>query len=48
MGNSRRRVGIVVVMLVAVTAISIFGWFALQPGPDLVQGEVEATDVKVA
>ena len=48
MGTVRRRVVVVVLTLVAVTAISIFGWFALQPGPDLVQGEAEATEVKVA
>lgn len=48
MGTARRRVVVVVLALVAVTAISIVGWFAIQPGPDLVQGEVEATEVKVA
>ncbi len=44
----RRRVVIVVVTLVAVAAISIVGWFVVRPGPDLVQGEVDATEVKVA
>jgi HlyD family secretion protein len=48
MSTTRRRVAIVVTTLVAVTAISIVGWFAIQPGPDLVQGEVEATEIKVA
>ncbi len=48
MSTVRRRVAIVVVTLVAVTAASIVGWFAIRPGPDLVQGEVEATEVKVA
>ncbi len=47
-GTARRRIAIVVTTLVAVTAISIVGWFAIQPGPDLVQGEIEATEVKVA
>jgi HlyD family secretion protein len=48
MSSARRRGVIVVVVLVAVIAISIVGWFAIRPGPDLVQGEVEATEVKVA
>jgi len=48
MGTDRKRIGVVVAVLVAVTALSIVGWIALQPGPDLVQGEVEATEVKVA
>lgn len=48
MDTVRRRLSMVIVTLVAVTAISIVGWYAIQPGPDLVQGEVEATEVKVA
>ncbi|MDX2438038.1 MAG: efflux RND transporter periplasmic adaptor subunit [Acidobacteriota bacterium] len=48
MSSVQRRVAIVVVGLVAVTAISIIGWFAVRPGPDLVQGEVEATEIKVS
>ncbi len=44
----RARIVRILVVFVVIAVVSILGWIAVRPAPDLVQGEVEATEVQVA
>ncbi len=46
MKNSSVIIGVVIVVFVAL--LSVIGWFAFKPAPIVIQGQVEATEVKVA
>lgn len=46
MKNSSVIIGVVTIVFVAL--LSIIGWFAFKPAPILIQGQVEATEVKIA
>ncbi|MBN1989905.1 MAG: efflux RND transporter periplasmic adaptor subunit [Bacteroidales bacterium] len=46
MKNSSVIIGVVIIVFVAL--LSVIGWFAFKPAPVLIQGQVEATEVKVA
>ncbi len=46
MKNSSVIIGVVIIVFVAL--LSVIGWFAFKPAPIVIQGQVEATEVKVA
>ncbi len=46
MKNSSVIIGVVIIVFVA--PLSVIGWFAFKPAPIVIQGQVEATEVKVA
>lgn len=45
--NNNLMIGFIV-LLVLVVAISIIGWFLLKPSPIILQGEVEANEVRIS
>lgn len=48
MNPRRARLARILTVFVVLIVVVVAGWFAIQPGPDLVQGEVEATEIQVA
>ena len=41
-------IGLTVGIVVTIVAVSLISWFAIRPVPTLIQGEVEATDIKIS
>lgn len=48
MNPRRARLARIFAGLVVLVVVVVAGWVAVRPGPDLVQGEVEATEIQVA
>ncbi|MEZ4386302.1 MAG: efflux RND transporter periplasmic adaptor subunit [Candidatus Krumholzibacteriia bacterium] len=48
MNSKRARLLRTVAILAVLVIVILFGWVAVRPTPDLVQGEVEATEVRIA
>ena len=41
-------IGLTVGIVVTIVVVSLISWFAIRPVPTLIQGEVEATDIKIS
>ena len=41
-------IGLTVGIVVTIVVVSLISWFAIRPIPTLIQGEVEATDIKIS
>jgi len=46
--NDKRRLIYIFFIIAALVSVTVFGWMAVKPGELLIQGEIEATQVKVA
>ncbi len=48
MNTRRARIARTLALFVVLIVVVVFGWIAVRPTPDFVQGEIEATEIRVA
>lgn len=41
-------IGLTIGIIIVIVAVSLISWFAIKPVPNFIQGEVEATSIKVS
>ena len=41
-------IGLTIGIIIVIVAVSLISWFAIKPVPNYIQGEVEATSIKVS